>query len=183
MPFDDLASFLHEAGEWPPNRTISSVGLAGSTVTVRGEGGSRSMDLTTFRDAVNVWGPCLKPGRYPPSPLPVTLPSRWMTLSSNGGAAVAVGRGWGHGAGMVQWGAYGKALRGLSASDILAYYYGGLRPQTYPEPGLIHVRVVSGLASIRVVPSRPRATLDGEALGSHRVKITGGDELIVTTRP
>jgi stage II sporulation protein D len=183
VPFDDLATFLHEAGEWPPNRTISSVGLEGSTVTVRGEGPSRSMDLTTFRDAVNVWGPCLKPGRYPPSPLPVTLPSRWMTLSSNGGAAVAVGRGWGHGAGMVQWGAYGKALRGLSASDILAYYYGGLRPQTYPEPGLIHVRVVSGLTSIRVVPSRPRATLDGEALGSQRVTITGGDELTVTTRP
>jgi SpoIID/LytB domain protein len=36
VPFDDLASFLHEAGEWPPNRTISSVGLAGSTVTVQG---------------------------------------------------------------------------------------------------------------------------------------------------
>jgi stage II sporulation protein D (peptidoglycan lytic transglycosylase) len=183
VPFDDLATFLHEAGEWPPDRTVSSVGLAGSTVTVQGEGGSSSMDLTTFRDAVNVWGPCLKPGRYPPSPLPVTLPSRWMTLSSNGDAAVAVGRGWGHGAGMVQWGAYGKALRGLSASDILAYYYGGLRPQTYPEPGLIHVRVVSGLTSIRVVPSGPGATLDGEALGSERVTITGGDELTVTTRP
>jgi SpoIID/LytB domain protein len=183
VPFDDLATFLREAGEWPPHRTISTVGLEGSTVTVQGEGASRSMDLTTFRDAVNVWGPCLKPGRYPPSPLPVTLPSKWMTLSSDGDAAVAVGRGWGHGAGMVQWGAYGKALRGLSASDILAYYYGGLRPQTYPEPGLIHVRVVSGLASIRVVPSRPGATLDGEALGSQRVTITGGDELTVTTLP
>jgi len=183
VPFDDLATFLREAGEWPPHRTISTVGLEGSTVTVQGEGASRSMDLTTFRDAVNVWGPCLKPGRYPPSPLPVTLPSKWMTLSSDGDAAVAVGRGWGHGAGMVQWGAYGKALRGLSASDILAYYYGGLRPQTYPEPGLIHVRVVSGLTSIRVVPSRPGATLDGEALGSQRVTITGGDELTVTTLP
>lgn len=184
VPFDDLATFLHEAGEWPPHRTISSVGLEGSTVTLQGgEGASRSMDLTTFRDAVNVWGPCLKPGRYPPSPLPVTLPSKWMTLSSDGDAAVAVGRGWGHGAGMVQWGAYGKALRGLSASDILAYYYGGLRPQTYPEPGLIHVRVVSGLTSIRVVPSRAGARLDGEALGSQRVTITGGDELTVTTLP
>ena len=68
-----------------------------------------------------------------------------MTLTSGGDAAVAVGRGWGHGAGMVQWGAYGKARRGLSASDILAYYYGGLRPETYPEPGLIHVQVASGL--------------------------------------
>jgi SpoIID/LytB domain protein len=183
VPFDDVATFLNEAGEWPPQRTISSVGLEGSTVTVQGAGASRSIDLTTFRDAVNVWGPCLKPGRYPPSPLPVTLPSKWMTLSSSGDAAVAVGRGWGHGAGMVQWGAYGKALRGLSASDILAYYYGGLRPQTYPEPGLIHVRAVSGLTSIRVVPSGPGATLDGEELGSGRVTITGGDELTVTTRP
>jgi stage II sporulation protein D len=183
VPFDDVATFLDEAGEWPPQRTISSVGLEGSTVTVQGAGASRSMDLTTFRDAVNVWGPCLKPGRYPPSPLPATLPSQWMTLSSSGDAAVAVGRGWGHGAGMVQWGAYGKALRGLSASDILAYYYGGLRPQTYPEPGLIHVQVVSGLTSIRVVPSGPGATLDGEDLGSGRVTITGGDQLTVTTRP
>jgi stage II sporulation protein D len=183
VPFDDLATFLHEAGQWPSHRTVSSVGLEGSTVTVQGGGASRSMDLTTFRDAVNLWGPCLKPGRYPPAPLPVTLPSRWMTLSSNGGAAVAVGRGWGHGAGMVQWGAYGKALRGLSASDILAYYYGGLRPQTYPEPGLIHVQVVSGLTSIRVVPSGLGATLDGEELGSGRVTITGGDQLTVTTRP
>ena len=35
VPFDDLATFLHEAGEWAPQRTISSVGLEGSTVTVR----------------------------------------------------------------------------------------------------------------------------------------------------
>ena len=183
VPFDDLATFLHEAGEWPPHRPVSSVGLEGSTVTVQGGGSSRSMDLTTFRDAVNVWGPCLEPGRYPPSPLPVTLPSRWMTLSSGRDAAVAVGRGWGHGAGMVQWGAYGKALRGLSASDILAYYYGGLRPESYPEPGLIHVQVASGLTSIAVAPSGPGATLDGETLGAVRVTIAGGDALTVTTRP
>ena len=183
VPFDDLATFLHEAGEWPAHRAISSAGLEGSTVTVSGDGASRSMDLTTFRDAVNVWGPCLKPGRYPPSPLPVTLPSRWMTLSSSGGAAVAVGRGWGHGVGMVQWGAYGKASRGLSAPDILAYYYGGLRPQTSPEPGLIHVQVASGLTSIAVKPSASGATLNGEPVETGRVTITGGDQLTVTTRP
>jgi len=184
LPFDDLATFLHEAGEWPGGRrAISGVGLDGSTVRVEGDGTSRSMDLSTFRDAVNVWAPCLRPSRYPPSPLPVTLPSRWMTLTSGGDAAAAVGRGWGHGAGMVQWGAYGKARRGLSASDILAYYYGGLRPETYPEPGLIHVQVASGITVIRIAPSGPGATLDGETLGSERISIAGGDELTVTTRP
>jgi hypothetical protein len=106
-----------------------------------------------------------------------------MTLSSSGGAAVAVGRGWGHGVGMVQWGAYGKASRGLSAPDILAYYYGGLRPQTSPEPGLIHVQVASGLTSIAVKPSASGATLNGEPVETGRVTITGGDQLTVTTRP
>src|SRR5262245_14575387 len=180
LPFDDVATFLHEAGEWPADRPVSGVRLHGSTVTVKGGGGRRSMDLSTFRDAVNTWGPCLEPGRYPPSPLPVTLPSSWMSMRSGSGAALAVGRGWGHGVGMVQWGAYGKARRGLSASDILASYYGGLRPERYPEPGLIHVEVASGLTSIRVKPSGTGATVDGQELTAPGITIAGGDALSVT---
>jgi len=181
LPFADLARFLQAAGHWPGEHAVSSVRLDGTTILVSGGGASRSMDLATFRDSVNTWAPCLEPGRYPPAPLPVTIPSEWLTLSSRQGAAVLTGRGWGHGVGMVQWGAYGKARRGLSASDILAYYYGGLRPQTYPEPGLIHVRVASGLASLRVVPSGPGTTLNGRLLGPGGVSITGGDQLTVTT--
>ncbi|HYV02902.1 MAG TPA: SpoIID/LytB domain-containing protein, partial [Actinomycetota bacterium] len=181
LPVADLARFLHAAGDWPGGRMISSVRLDGTTIVVSGAGASRSMDLGTFRDDVNAWAPCLEPGRYPPVSLPVTIPSQWLTVSSDPDAAVVTGRGWGHGVGMVQWGAYGKALRGYSASDILAYYYGGLRPQTYPGPGLIHVRVASGLTSLRIVPSGPGATLDGRVLGSGLVSITGGDRLTVTT--
>src|SRR5262245_47620677 len=180
LPFDDVATFLHEAGEWPAQRPVTAVGLEGSTVTVQGGGRRRSMDLTTFRDAVNTWGPCLEPGRYPPAPLPVTLPSGWMTMTSGQDAALALGRGWGHGVGMVQWGAYGKARRGLSASQILGYYYGGLRPEPYPEPGLIHVQVASGLTSIRVVSSDAGATVGGQALDTRSVTIAGGDHLSVT---
>lgn len=180
LPLDDVATFLHEAGEWPAHRPVTGVGQDGSTVTVEGGGHARAMDLTTFRDAINTWGPCLEPGRYPPSPLPVTLPSGWMTMSSGPGAALAVGRGWGHGVGMVQWGAYGKARRGLSASQILAYYYGGLRPQAYPEPGLIHVQVASGLTLIRVVPSETGATVDGQVLDTRSVTLAGGERLSVT---
>lgn len=184
IPFADLAAFLHEAGAWPRARTISDVRLDGTTVVVSGDGASRSMELSTFRDAVNVWAPCLQPDRYPTDNLPITIPSRWMTVSPSGTDAVVVtGRGWGHGAGMVQWGAYGKALGGLSASDILAYYYGGLRPQDHPEPGTIHVQVASGLRSLRITPSGTGATLDGTELGPGRVGITGGDELTVTTEP
>ena len=180
LPFDDLRRFLAAGGEWPAQRSISRVRLDGSTVVVTGEGRSRSMDESAFRDAVNTWAPCLEPGRYPPSSQPVTVPSRWMTLSSGPNAVVATGRGWGHGAGMVQWGAYGKARRGLSSTEILAHYYGGLRPQPFPEPGLIHVQVASGLRSLRVTPSAPGARLGGEVLGRGTVTIAGGDDLTVT---
>ena len=36
------------------------------------------------------------------------------------------GRGWGHGAGLCQWGAAELARRGFSAAEILAYYYRGV---------------------------------------------------------
>lgn len=181
LPFVDLARFLHAAGDWPGGRAISAVRLNGTTIVVSGGGSSRQVDLDTFRDAVNTWAPCLEPGRYPPDSLPVTIPSEWLHVSSGPNAAVVTGRGWGHGVGMVQWGAYGKALLGYSASQILAYYYGGLAPQTYPEPGLIHVRVASGLTSLRIIPSGPGATLDGRELGPGRLSISGGDRLTVTS--
>ena len=80
---------------------------------------------------------------------------------------------------MVQWGAYGKARRGLSSERILASYYGGLRPAPYPEPGLIHVEVASGLTRLRIL-SAGGATLDGDELLPGIVTITGGDGLMAT---
>ena len=181
LRFEDLARFLAEAGEWPAEVAISDVRLEGGTVRVSGIGGSRSMPLTDFRDAVNTWAPCLEPRRYPPGGLPTTIPSRWVSFSSGAAAVTATGRGWGHGVGMVQWGAYGKARRGLSADVILAFYYGGLRPEPFPEPGLIHVEVASGLTSLSLAPSGAGARLNGEPLELGRVVVTGGEELTVRT--
>jgi hypothetical protein len=154
-----------------------------TSLTVRGGGATRSIDAADLRDAVNTWAPCLRPGRYPPESakgtLPLTIPSRWLRLSSTESALVVTGRGWGHGVGMVQWGAYGKARKGLSASDILAYYYGGLRPEGYPEPGMIRVQVASGLTVLRISPSDTGAKMGGRALGIGPVVISGGDGLEV----
>ena len=66
---------------------------------------------------------------------------------------VISGRGWGHGVGMSQYGALGKARRGLSADDILAAYYGGIRPETLGEdqlPDSIRVELQGGLGSVGV---------------------------------
>jgi SpoIID/LytB domain protein len=49
------------------------------------------------------------------------------TAPSSYGDAVFVvsGRGWGHGVGMSQYGAYGQAQAGRTYDQILAHYYAG----------------------------------------------------------
>ena len=183
LPFRDLTVFLRAADRWPAGRAIRSATTSGGTLTVRGGGAARSLDAGDLRDIVNQWAPCLRPHRYPGEeagrPLPLTIPSRWLRLSTREHAVVVTGRGWGHGVGMVQWGAYGKARRGWSASEILAFYYGGLRPATYPEPGIIHVVVGSDLRSLRIVPSGPGGRLDGQILDRGAILVSAGDRLQV----
>lgn len=184
MPLRDVGAFLEAAELWPGGTSIRRVRLLGATVRVLGGGTTRTLEVSEFRGAVNTWAPCLMPGRYPSdgrvgSPLPVTIPSQWFTASAGGDPLVLDGRGWGHGVGMAQWGAYGKAERGLSAAQILAAYYGGLRPQRFPEPGVIDVEVASGLTSLRVVPSGAGASLGGDPIGRGPVVVSGGADLRV----
>jgi stage II sporulation protein D len=47
-----------------------------------------------------------------------------------GDTVYMTGRGYGHGVGMSQWGAWVMALRGKTAQDIIKYYYRGVRIQT-----------------------------------------------------
>jgi stage II sporulation protein D len=53
------------------------------------------------------------------------LPSLLFDLDIERGAAVFRGRGSGHGVGLCQWGARGRALRGSGYRAILAHYYPG----------------------------------------------------------
>jgi stage II sporulation protein D len=182
IPFGDLARSLRAARLWPRGRPITGAhpNAAGALV-LDGPGTTRTLDAGDVRDAVNEWTPCLEPRSYPPpiagGTLPLTIPSRWLAFSTVDGALVVTGRGWGHGVGMVQWGAYGKARQGRSADEILAFYYGGLRPLPHPEPGLIRVQVATGSISLRIVPSGPGAKIDGRALEAGPIVITGGDRL------
>ena len=85
------------------------------------------------------------------------IPSTGYSLETAGDRAVIAGQGFGHGIGMSQWGARGKAQRGLSAGEILAAYYGGIRPATLPPeqlPATIRVAVAYGRGSVSVQPER-----------------------------
>jgi SpoIID/LytB domain protein len=53
------------------------------------------------------------------------LPSAMFLVDREGGATVLRGGGWGHGAGMCQWGAVGRAEAGQGYREILRAYFSG----------------------------------------------------------
>jgi SpoIID/LytB domain protein len=53
------------------------------------------------------------------------LPSAMFVVDREGDALVLRGGGWGHGAGMCQWGAIGRAEAGQGYREILRAYYSG----------------------------------------------------------
>ena len=112
-----------------------------------------------------------------PPDLPLAVPSHRFTVAFDPAtdAVVVDGRGWGHGIGMSQYGALGKALRGMRAPDILASYYGGLRPVTVPPqalPATLKVAVDLGRPTAMVVGSGAFRVLDHA--GAPLAVLTGG---------
>jgi stage II sporulation protein D len=81
------------------------------------------------------------------------------------------GRGWGHGVGLSQWGAYGFARQGATFDQILAHYYQGT--DLGPAP-LSRVRVL-------LVPGRQRVTVSSQA--PFRVRDALGETYELTAGP
>lgn len=58
---------------------------------------------------------------------PNIIRSTNFTVTVREDKAIFNGKGWGHGVGMCQWGAYYMAKKGLKAEDILRFYYPGAK--------------------------------------------------------
>ncbi len=88
------------------------------------------------------------------------------------------GAGWGHGIGLSQHGAYGRALNGASAYEIVRHYYRGVSVATRAMPGSVRVGLAQRKAAIDV-RSWARAT------GTRRVafKLSGSDGYIASGGP
>jgi stage II sporulation protein D len=73
---------------------------------------------------------------------------------------VISGRGWGHGVGMAQWGAYGYAQQGYSYDEILEHYYKGT---TIGQASVTKVRVflAQGRSRLTVSSQSPFTVRDG----------------------
>ena len=77
------------------------------------------------------------------------------------------GHGWGHGVGMGQWGAYGMALTGLNYRVIDQRFYSNTSWATVDSAHTpIHVAVLWGAASYRVVASGPAQLIAGTRVSS-----------------
>jgi SpoIID/LytB domain protein len=181
LPFADLGRFLDFADLWPGGR-IRRARFDGGHVRLRGGGRSVALDREELRDALNFWARCLEPGNYPTAEpdgyrLPQTIPSMWYRARQQGRSLVLIGRGWGHGVGMVQWGAFGKAERGLGYGQILAAYYGGLRPKRVKVPGRIRVLIADDLRSVTVVPEGDAKVRWRKRIPRSPWTVTGGRRL------
>ena len=97
-----------------------------------------------------------------------------MLLAGDAHAArrvVITGGGWGHGIGMSQYGAYGRALNGDSATDILEHYYTGVTVETAPMPKAVRVGLLQARTSISASPSSLGSS------GKVVIRVSGGERI------
>ncbi|HVF32638.1 MAG TPA: SpoIID/LytB domain-containing protein [Acidimicrobiales bacterium] len=153
-PVADIARITQLAAE-PIALTRQDTDLVATHLDGDGNPIGERITVEDFRDRVNA-------GFATPSGLPLPVPSRRFDVQVDSGLVHIDGRGWGHGIGLSQYGALGKALRGMKAPDILAAYYAGIRPTTLPAD-----RIPPQL-KISVATDKPEQTITN-ATGRFRV--------------
>jgi SpoIID/LytB domain protein len=92
------------------------------------------------------------------------------------------GRGWGHGIGMSQWGAQGAALQGLTAEQILDFYYPGTYRQDIGQDYPLRVRLLSLAGSTLTTGPVPGAALVVTDVASGTSVNAPVDARVVVTR-
>lgn len=98
------------------------------------------------------------------------------------------GHGWGHGVGLGQWGAKGMALAGLNYRFIDQHFYTGTIWSSLATANTpIHVAVLWGTATYRVVPTGPAQLIAGSQVRNLApgqavsLAVSGGVEKVVPT--
>ena len=157
------------------------------TVTVHGTDGSETLDTWTLRTRLNRAAADLFPGVFPvqrpdsESRYPQTIMSPNYSIEAELHVARpedgpmglerrfrVTGGGWGHLVGMSQYGADAMARRGVGYADILAHYYGGVRPLVSESmPDRIRVGLHTEGTEFELTPTGPlRVVIDGDEISS-----------------
>jgi stage II sporulation protein D len=157
------------------------------TVTVHSDQGDVTIDTWTLRTRLNRAAaalypddfPAVRPGserRYPQtimSPNYTIEAEQFLARPDQGPLGLETryrvrGGGWGHLVGMSQYGAEAMATRGVAYPEILAHYYGGVRPAVDDTlPQRVRVGLDIELRQLVVVPDGPvRVVIDGEEVAA-----------------
>ncbi len=152
---EDLQRILREAISLQGELVDISVDQTSRTMTLVTRGGELEMSTVRFRREMSETAPKVLPELYPSlrsdgERMPFAMPSSRFEIEKTAGGFVVRGRGYGHGVGMSQYGALGRAQDGQSYREILAAYYGGLAPTMWRGERTVRVAVVRGVGSIRV---------------------------------
>jgi SpoIID/LytB domain protein len=155
FPRADLEAILHKAIRLAGTLADVEASEPKRLVNIRTLGGELEMSSVRFREVISATAPQLFPARYPGTrsdgrTMPATLPSSRFSITKTSQGFRVNGRGYGHGVGMSQWGAMGRALGGASYVDILSAYYTGLKPTTLSHTTTIRVAVVQGAPNVGI---------------------------------
>lgn len=138
------------------------------------DGRQVTLPASRFRAFVSDAASDLWPDDYPSQRsdgrrLPLTLPSSRMSFQVTADEVVVDGRGYGHGVGMSQYGAKGKADAGVGYADILASYYQGLRPEASPAvPDRVRVGVETDGEIFEIRSEQPFRVIAGDRVITER---------------
>ena len=173
--FDEILSRGDTLAAAVPAAAVQRIGPTddpGARVAVTGADGTRvDVDARDFQRFVSNVAPQRFPDRFPQlrddgrSRLPSTVPSSRFAIRFVDDEVVLDGQGWGHGVGLGQYGARGRAEDGQDYRQILSAYYNGRTPARSDDlPDRIRVGMTA--------PDQVRLRGDGP------VRITSGDRVI-----
>ena len=103
------------------------------------------------------------------------------------------GSGYGHGVGMSQFGAYGQALEGKPASEIVSYYYPGTTVEAVDDSQFVRVNIADKVSAVSFTPeavagvAAPLRIYSGEltpevpAVDQAIAEVSPGSELVFST--
>lgn len=186
----EMAALLKEAGLLhgallDVDTVVTEDGGGPWTVRIEGSGAVTSISTWELRGRLNRAAsilpdrlPPLRPDadrRYPTTILSptFTIESKWAFILPPGQLSRVErvfeirGGGWGHSVGMSQFGAEAMASGGVGYAEILAHYYGGLRPEAGDGllPDEVVVGLQTGVANVEVGADGPIVvSVDGEVV-------------------
>ncbi len=136
-------SAIAAGGAWSTTCPTAKAGSGWYVVTrVNGASVQALFGVAALYAATGVLGP------------PLTAAPPVVGVVALGPATTFFGRGYGHGVGLSQYGARGRALAGQTATKILAHYYAGTTIGSVAAGTAIRVLVINGFAPTAAAPLR-----------------------------